>query len=100
MEATVVLNWTIGVVACGGIFVGLFFLKNEITFKCTMRIAAAINEYRLFGIQYGVEDLQVSFDDIKSYESVLWNPFIWGCKGILPNDKYEIIKPFIKGIRK
>jgi hypothetical protein len=44
----------------------------------------------IYGVKY-----EVGYDDMRDYDSTVMRIFDWGYKNILPEDKFEIIKPYI-----
>lgn len=73
----------------------ILVIKNEVTFICMRTIDNAVYDYNIDMLNKGMPS-KVSFFDTKSYNATLWCLWDWGYKNILPKDKYEIIKPYIK----
>ena len=69
--------------------------KNIITYKNILKINEAIFVYQVDCINKGVHFV-VDYDDIEDYHKVLYRLWDWGYTRILPKDKFEIIKPYIK----
>lgn len=84
---------------CVSILVFLFVLaiKNEVTFRQQMRINDAIYNYHVDCINRECySEVKVDWLDIESYDKTLFRLWDWSYKRILPPDKFEIIKPYIK----
>ena len=76
----------------------IVLIKNEVTYCQQMRLAKAIKEYQNMCREYGkISD--VDYDDMENYECTLFRLWDWGYTRILPKDKLEIIKPYIKFVR-
>ena len=72
------------------------FLKNENTFRQHMIINDAIYQYGLDNIRNGrAFDLSMHFY-MESYEATLFRLWDWGYTCILPPEKFELIKDYIK----
>ena len=74
------------------------FIKNGVTYYMQEKIGDAILAYQLDRIRKGDihgSDL-VSVWDIERYEKTLFRFWDWGYTRILPPEKFELIKPFIK----
>lgn len=69
--------------------------KNDNTYKQQVKILAAIRDYGIDCIYKGKQPM-VNYDDVEEYDSTLYRFWDWGYKNILPKEKYEIIKPYIK----
>lgn len=79
------------------VFLIVLLIKNEVTFKHQMRINDAIYNYHMDRIHNRPHsEGEVDWKDMESYDKTLFRFWDWGYKRILPPDKYEIIKPFIK----
>ena len=73
-------------------------LKNETTFRARTRITDAIFKYHMHCIvsnNYEGARL-VAFEDMESYDATMYRIWDWGYTRILPPEKFELIKPFIK----
>lgn len=77
-------------VACGYLIV-----KTTHTYNCRMKIMKAILAYQMNCSINGKED-RVSVSDMQSYGKTLFSIFNWGYTKILPKEKFELIKHFIK----
>lgn len=73
-------------------------IKNINTFRCHDKIDKAIYEYKLMCIQnHDWNALHcVEYQDEEHYIKTFWRLWDWGYTRILPKDKFEIIKPYIK----
>ena len=38
----------------------------------------------------------VDYDDMEEFDKTEKRVFDWGCKNILPKEKFELIKPFLE----
>lgn len=73
-------------------------LKNDATFFARTKITDAIFKYHMHCIvsnNYEGARL-VTFEDMESYDDTMRRIWDWGYKRILPPEKFELIKPFIK----
>lgn len=84
-------------VLCGiGLITCLFMLiRVEVTGANQMKILDAIYDYSIDKI-HKAEDPLVDFDDMESFDSTYYRLWDFGCKRILPKEKYELIKEYIK----
>lgn len=83
------------------IFLGLMIvilIKNQVTFSMHMKISKAIYDHHMECIdKYDFDALcAVDYEDEEAYEATLFRLWDWGYKRILPPEKFEIIKPYIK----
>lgn len=84
------------VIGCIGIVICLYMAaKNNNTYRMQMKILDAIYDYNIDCIK-GNKVSMVNFADIESYKSTYFRLWDWGYENILPKEKYEIIKPYIK----
>lgn len=84
------------VIALSGLVCVLTFLiKNCFTLKNALIIVYAIGDYRLDCIENDI-NMEVDFEDMEDYNDTLLRLWDWGYTRILPKDKFEIIKPYIK----
>lgn len=62
------------------------------------KIGKAIYDYKIACIkECNWDDLHsVKYKDMKDYMKTFWSFWDWGYTRILPKDKFEIIKPYIK----
>lgn len=77
------------------IFSFVILIKNNVTLNNHTIVGEAILAYRLHCIHNHTEAV-VDWDDEESYNKTLFRIWDWGYTRILPPDKFEIIKPFIK----
>lgn len=79
----------------------LFFLiKNNNTYVQHTKISHAIYEYQVYCIYNKPRDYDsdkdVTYSDEEEYSKTLFRIFDWGCENILPKEKYELVKQYIK----
>lgn len=74
----------------------LMLVKNENAYKNRDIIIEAIYEYNIASNRYGD---RIDYADIEPYDDTLYRWWDWGYENILPPDKFEIIKPYIKNNR-
>lgn len=77
------------------IFCCIMLVKNDRTYAMHMKILDAILKYRLQCIDQD-KPCKVDFDDMESYDETFHRFWDWGYTNILPKEKFEIIKPYIK----
>ena len=70
-------------------------IKNEVIYRQRKKILKAIKEYENMCYKHG-EISNVDCENIENYDSTLFRIWDWGYTRILPKDKFEIIKPYIK----
>lgn len=91
---------TIILIVCSVALVGLIVLlfKNANTLRNQTKILCAIKKYRIDCIKnHQYEDMDcVEYRDMETYMTTFWRLWDWGYTRILPKDKFEIIKPYIK----
>lgn len=73
----------------------IFYFKNKITYENVLKINEAIYVYQIDCIKNGTSSI-VDYDDLEDYDKTLWRLWDWGYTRMLPKDKFEIIKPYIK----
>lgn len=73
----------------------IFDFKNRITYENVVKINEAIYVYQIDCIKNGVPSI-VDYGDKEDYDKTFWRFWDWGYTRILPKDKFEIIKPYIK----
>ena len=83
------------------LLVCLFFLiKNNNTFNQRIKINDAIYEYHRYCIYNKPSDYNASHDvdycDEESYNKTFFRIFDWGHENILPKEKYDLVKQYIK----
>lgn len=82
------------------LFLMFKFIKNNNTYKNRQIIIEAICEYKTNMIVSDKHmEIKVGYEDIEPYENTLYRWLDWGYENILPPDKFEIIKPYIKNNR-
>lgn len=81
------------------IVVSYIFIKNENTYRQHAKIDNAILRYQLCCIKKKVKPL-VNYSDVERYAVTLRRLWDWGYTNILPKEKFELIKPFIKEEKK
>lgn len=76
----------------------IFTIKNENTYRTHIIINEAIFARKMYCIRNAdFEHVnEVDYKHAESYGRTLLRFWDWGYKRILPPDKFEIIKPFIK----
>lgn len=73
------------------------FIKNYNTFRVRTKIDNAIYKYNMYCINAGTYNTErIKYNDEESYESTMFRVFDWGYKNILPPDKFEKVKMYIK----
>lgn len=78
------------------ICIGALF-KNENTYRNRTIISDAIADYSMHKIdRCQWNSIEVDFDDMESYEATFVRWWDWGYTRILPPEKFEIIKPYIR----
>jgi hypothetical protein len=77
------------------LFMFFILVKNENTCKQRKKINKAIYHYRIFCAREKIT-AEVDYVDNENYDKTLFRLWDWGCTRILPKEKYEIIKPYIK----
>lgn len=88
---------TIVILVLISVFCIYILFRNECVFKNHMILSDAIHMYhRDMIIQGEFVNFKVDYDDMESYDETLFRLFDFGYKNILPKEKYDIIKPYIK----
>lgn len=79
-------------------FLLILLVKNDITCRMHLKINDAIYAYKMARLsEYDFEGMDiVEFSDVEKYDKTLFRIWDWGYTRILPPDKFELIKPFIK----
>lgn len=78
-------------------FATIMVIKNNVTSEQRCKIIDAIFAYQCkYHDEHGKKDSSVWFDDMCSYRRTLWRLHDWGHKHIIPADKFEKIKSYIK----
>lgn len=80
------------------VLLGLFILKNENACKNRCIIVNAIFEHHICALNSFdmLRHFEVEYNDVEPYGKTLFRLYDWGYTRILPKEKYEIIKPYIK----
>lgn len=91
---------TIILIVCYAVLIFLIvaLFKNSITLRNQEKVLHAIKEYRIECIKnHQYDDMDcVKYGDMETYMTTFWRLWDWGYTRILPKDKFEIIKPYIK----
>lgn len=83
----------------------LALIKNEVTCRNHIKIIDAIYEYSINSLNKDFNNWQpgqpqpwnlVDTSDMENYDATLYRFWDWGYTRILPPDKFELIRPFIK----
>lgn len=79
----------------------ILLVKNCVTLNKQNTISDAIHAYHVEVIHNhnyltGDVEFKVEYNDIEEYTKTLFRLWDWSYKRILPEDKYAIIKPYIK----
>ena len=81
----------------GAVFCIYMLFRNALVYKNHMIISNAIHMYHRDMIARGkFFNFEVDYDDAESYNKTLFRLFDFGYENILPKEKYEIIRPYIK----
>ena len=87
------LIWSLMYIIAYGL---VYFKLNRMSVNANI-ISEAIHRYHLDCIDNHKEfDYEVDYSDMLSYTTCALHPGIWSYKQILPKDKYEIIKEYIR----
>lgn len=70
-------------------------IKTNNTFKNRIIIIDAIYAYVLWCVKNNA-DIEVDYTDMETYDETDNRYFDWGYTNILPQEKFELIKPYIK----
>ena len=74
-----------------------YLIKNFNTGAQRYRIIKAIEKYHDDLFANGRSDFcQVEYRHMESYHMTILRIWDWGCTRILPKEKFEIIKPYMK----
>lgn len=87
--------WLIVIAILIGLAV-ILAIKNYVTYKNRVKIIYAIRDYLLRDDNYDIDAVEVSFNDMEKYNYTFLRLWDWGYKHILPKEKYEVIKRYIK----
>lgn len=81
----------------------IFLIKNFITYHWHTLIVDAIFWYYVdceSSLEIDLREKLVCYNDLESYDATLFRFWDWGYKHILPKEKFEIIEPYIKKVKK
>lgn len=93
-----IVNITLALLFGVELFCLVMFAKTEVTGRQRMRIVNAIWRYECERFDKGCwEKAEVNYNDMEPFDKTLFRLWDWDCKRILPPEKYEIIKPYLKG---
>lgn len=84
------------ILSLGVILCVIAFIKNEITYKNHMIINNAIGEYNRSKAGVRKESDCNLYACMESYDNTFYRINDWGYENILPRDKMDIIRPYIK----
>jgi hypothetical protein len=79
----------------GVVYCGLLMIRNELAYKQFIRLSDAVYSYINECILQEIQPV-VQFSDFANYDDIASRVWDWSDRDILPPEKYEIIKPFIK----
>jgi hypothetical protein len=79
----------------------VFIIKVLLAGYYHSRVITAITDYTInLILQEKDHEIGVTFDDMEDLYATLWRLWDWGYKHILPKEKFEIIKPYLKKEKK
>lgn len=81
----------------------IFLIKNFITYHWHTLIVDAIFLYHVdceSSLEIDLREKLVCYNDLESYDATLFRFWDWGYKHILSKEKFEIIEPYIKKVKK
>lgn len=78
------------------VYLMLLMFKNQNTYRQREKIIDAVYAYNLQCIKEHRFSELISYDCMRDYNSSLLDIFDWGCRNILPECEYRLIKPFIR----
>lgn len=79
------------------IYIVFAILKNENTYRNHQKIIDAIYDYQIDMLNKGCYFfIRVNYADAESYYDTYKRWWDWGYTRILPPEKFEVIKPYIK----
>lgn len=97
MKYIIIVYFIFMFVAIGACVLGI--IKTENTFKKRIIIIDAIYEYIVWCMNNHVK-AEVNYTDMEDYDKTDRRWMDWGYTNILPKEKFELIKPFIKEKKK
>lgn len=74
----------------------VFITKDNNTYRNRMKIEHAIFRFRTEKIEHDERNIPVDYDDMEDYKKTLFRIWDWGCSRILPPEKMDLIRPYIK----
>ena len=77
------------------LFAIIAIIKREVTFKNYCKVCRAIRGYRAVCRATNRKPV-VGSEDMMDFQKSERRIFDWGCKNILPKEKFELIKPFLE----
>lgn len=77
------------------IIVVVILAKNNNTYENQKIIIDAVYAYRVDCFMSHVNP-SVDWSDIEDYDTTMYRWLDWGYENILPADKFEVVKPYIK----
>ena len=95
MSKEILLVIALSALLAGFVYVVLMMIRNEIAYKQFVRLTNAVYAYINECIMQEIQPV-VHYSDFADYDEIASDIWDWSDKGILPPDKYEIIKPFLK----
>lgn len=92
----VILLVAVTALLCGFVYLSYIIFKEANTTKQRAKIYDAICMYQNASRNKGIFKVKVKSSDMESVEETDKRWWDWSCKRILPIDKYNIVKPYIK----
>ena len=90
-----ILTFIIAFCLCVFVFAVFVMIREEISFKNHRKVIKAIRGYHAVCRSTGQKPM-VDYDDMEEFDKTEKRVFDWGCKNILPKEKFELIKPFLE----
>ena len=84
---------------CGFVYLAYVIFKDGNTARNRRRVYDAICLYQDASRSQGIFKVKVKCSDMEPVEETVKRWWDWGRKRILPADKFEIIKPYLKYVR-
>ena len=78
----------------------LIATKNLVTYACYTKITDGIFIHNMIRIHEHRFSEIIEYDDMEPYLKTLFRLWDWGYKRILPKEKFELIKPYLKKVKK
>lgn len=91
----ITLKIILAILSVALVYALVIIAKNDCTLANRMVIIHAIHDYQVDGVNNRTEE-QVDYKDMEDYDDTLFRLWDWGNTRILPKDKFELIKPYIK----